>query len=176
MSDISTPNIELFQRVLDHIHTNPSEWYQQGWGRQFTCGTAYCMAGTAMVLSEDMPGSIHWEDSRFEGIDMPGYYSEDFIKIGSELLGITEDQGNILFASYNSMAQLFALSHVLTDGATSLPETVYIPLRDNGYNLETDKYEDTIQMDMYEMSPENWDEVIEASRLRIKTGYDGESY
>lgn len=40
-------NIELLDRVLDHIEKNPESWNQAMW----RCGTTYCFAGHAALLS-----------------------------------------------------------------------------------------------------------------------------
>lgn len=40
------PNIELLNRTLDHIKTNPDTWDQAEW-----CGTAQCFAGWAITLA-----------------------------------------------------------------------------------------------------------------------------
>lgn len=44
-------NIELLDKVLDHIEKNPESWNQRAW----RCGTTYCFAGHAALLSGWQP-------------------------------------------------------------------------------------------------------------------------
>lgn len=44
-------NIELLDKVLDHIEKNPESWNQSAW----RCGTTYCFAGHAALLSGWQP-------------------------------------------------------------------------------------------------------------------------
>lgn len=42
-------NVDKLQANLQYITDNPEEWYQGAWGRQTGCGTAFCLAGHAVV-------------------------------------------------------------------------------------------------------------------------------
>lgn len=60
------PNIELLDKVLKHIEDHPETWNQKDW----RCGTSYCFAGHAAVLSGWKPeGSdmeLYWRLHGFE--------------------------------------------------------------------------------------------------------------
>jgi hypothetical protein len=43
------PNVELLRATLAHIEAHPETWNQQMWSNE--CGTAFCFAGHAVVLS-----------------------------------------------------------------------------------------------------------------------------
>lgn len=66
-----SPNVDLLNRTLAHIEEHPEQWNQEYWAVRGVdgCGTAYCFAGHAAVLS-GVPLWWHddWED---------GYSSED---------------------------------------------------------------------------------------------------
>src|SRR5690348_5458725 len=51
------PNIELLEKVLKHIEDNPETWDQGNW----RCGTSYCFAGHAVLLSGWTPKSPDME-------------------------------------------------------------------------------------------------------------------
>ncbi len=60
------PNIELLNKVLKHIEDNPGTWDQRVW----RCGTSYCFAGHAAVLSGWKPKGeeteLYWRLNGFE--------------------------------------------------------------------------------------------------------------
>lgn len=45
------PNAELAYKILDQIDAHPKRWVQNDWMTNTECGTAYCFAGWAVVLS-----------------------------------------------------------------------------------------------------------------------------
>lgn len=46
------PNIPLLLQTMAHIEAHPKQWNQGSWIREDSdCGTAYCFAGWAAVLS-----------------------------------------------------------------------------------------------------------------------------
>jgi len=45
-------NTDLLKRTLQHIETHPNEWDQERWVTKTDCGTSYCFAGWALMLSE----------------------------------------------------------------------------------------------------------------------------
>ena len=45
------PNLPLLRKVLDHIDAHPEEYEQATYTRTTSCGTAYCIAGHAAVMT-----------------------------------------------------------------------------------------------------------------------------
>jgi hypothetical protein len=48
-------NVDLLQRTLDYIEEHPEEWDQYLWGHKTPCGTTFCFAGHAALLSGYKP-------------------------------------------------------------------------------------------------------------------------
>lgn len=49
---VTRPNVELLRRTLEHIEATPLQWDQNTWAEDnYPCGTTYCFAGWAVVLS-----------------------------------------------------------------------------------------------------------------------------
>lgn len=46
-----TVNTELLLKIYDKVSAEPEAWDQGNWGQQTECGTTYCIAGWACVLS-----------------------------------------------------------------------------------------------------------------------------
>ena len=57
---MTTPNVELAYRVLDHIDANPGSWKQDKWW----CGTGGCLAGWTCALSGETPNPGGWDLDR----------------------------------------------------------------------------------------------------------------
>jgi hypothetical protein len=98
-------DIVKLDAALAYIDEHPDRWRQGTWGTRTRCGTALCLAGTVGVIDGAL---ITWHpDDVVEGyatlglIDgkEPWQYAED-------ALGLTEQQGNVLFAGGNSRADL----------------------------------------------------------------------
>jgi hypothetical protein len=103
-----TPNAALAYQVLDHLDAHPEQWNQRDWAIQRPCGTAFCFAGWAAVLSGR---EILWWNA--DRVVIHGDYVVDARDeegrqwIGDaarEALGI-DDSGN-LFASSNTREDL----------------------------------------------------------------------
>lgn len=101
------PNLPLLRKVLEHIDAHPEEWRQGSWASGAVCGTAYCVAGHALVMdgTHVLTYDPHWglkvdgldyvTDSDGDEIEAPGYF-------GREVLGLTHGEGLALFAGGNS--------------------------------------------------------------------------
>ena len=94
-----TPNLPLLRKVLDHIDAHPEEWEQATYAtkkyadvaRTVECGTAFCIAGWAAVLSGAAP---YWPKggkatSTFQTPDGELHDGDD---LGREVLGLTESE------------------------------------------------------------------------------------
>ncbi len=105
-----TPNVELLDRVLDHIRMNPQEWDQKDWARETDCGTVACFAGTAVLMTG---GSVVC--SKGWAKDTAGY--SDFRRAdgtviewvdvyAAGLLGLDPKRASVLFHTDNSFDDL----------------------------------------------------------------------
>jgi hypothetical protein len=47
LTEQTTPNIELLEKVLSYIEDHPQEWHQETWA----CNTAACFAGHTLLLN-----------------------------------------------------------------------------------------------------------------------------
>jgi hypothetical protein len=108
--DVSKPNVPLLRKVLTHIEEHPDEHHQAQWAVRTGCGTAYCFAGWAAVMSG---AELDWDRS---GVDAQGRpvtgrcevdgqrrYIEVYAK---DQLGLSYDDANDLFAWGNSREML----------------------------------------------------------------------
>lgn len=94
--ELPTPNLPLLRKVLDHIDAHPEEWDQSEYGkvsRVSSCGTAFCIAGHALVMSG-------YETK--ESITYPGsldFFTPDGVLTdpadeGMRVLGLTADEAD----------------------------------------------------------------------------------
>lgn len=116
-----TINVALLRKTLEHITAHPKEWDQGAWavrassGRR-SCGTAYCLAGTALVLDGHR---IKWEAGQRESAYLTdGRYIADAAR---ELLGLDEHEAAELFSGDNSLRHLWECASHLTDGEIEIP-------------------------------------------------------
>src|SRR5437588_13068265 len=115
-------NIPLLRKVLDHITAHPDEWDQGSWAIQTDsspCGTAFCVAGHAAVMRGH---EIAWVPGA-----LPVYYTrsgEAIDTVAVKELGLNMAQSAHLFAPDNSLADLWYLAEVYTDGAINAPEGI----------------------------------------------------
>jgi len=69
-------NIEMLDRVLNHIKTNPETWNQESW----RCGTTFCFAGHTAVLGgwspEGPDKDLAWKIRGFESEESMEKYFE----------------------------------------------------------------------------------------------------
>lgn len=106
-------NTELLERVMQHITDHPEQHNQSMWVNE--CGTAACFAGWATLLSgwyvqRVAPSKVvyvaHQDDLR------------DFLvnDLAVELLGITNDEADVLFGYGNSREMLQLMVKDLVNG------------------------------------------------------------
>lgn len=118
-------NEDLLRRVLDHITAHPDEHNQGHWALWSDCGTAYCVAGHAVVMSGYEPDWL----SAFggsEGISTAGVAGKDqtIAELAAELLGLEFDSAHDgLFFGGNDLDALWRIAAELTDGRVSRPAT-----------------------------------------------------
>jgi hypothetical protein len=80
-------NTELLRLTLKHIEETPELWVQREWATPTECGTAYCFAGWAAVLS-GATFTTSWNVIP-PGTDQP----RDVDYYAAEILGIEHTRG-----------------------------------------------------------------------------------
>jgi hypothetical protein len=96
-----TVNVELLQKTLDTIKANPQHWNQRFWH----CGTSHCFAGFTELIANNLPIETSIEQVRALRLNGKleiigtGLYAE-------KLLGISDDDGEVLFHTHNTLEQL----------------------------------------------------------------------
>lgn len=118
--ELPRPNLPLLRKVLDHIDAHPNEWYQSEWGIRTdsypltfidgnapACGTAFCIAGHAAVMSGATP--VWGEEGNLSYIRPPGGGFADVQEFARKALGLTHDEASSLdglFAAENDRDEI----------------------------------------------------------------------
>ena len=96
-------NVELLQKTLDTIKAKPQHWDQTKWH----CGTSHCFAGFAELIAHkvsiDTDEEVLKDDLRFFS---PRFDDWSTSEHATELLGISDDDAETLFASYRTLEDL----------------------------------------------------------------------
>lgn len=124
-------NVPLLRKTLEHITEHPEEWEQGAWAMRNSCGTACCLAGTAVVLAGH---KLQWEDcERGDYLDFancvetddPMLRDTDAVSIpvvAQRELNLPDFASTRLFSANNSLADLWALAEDVTGGAIVMSE------------------------------------------------------
>lgn len=129
MPDLATDtpviNVPLLRKTLEHITAHPEEWDQGVWMREAArneCGTAGCLAGWALTLAghelDFDKNNIFFGEAHYLTDGRP------IEEAAEQELGLTEDQGEELFAETNTLVDLWELANEYTDGEIEVPETL----------------------------------------------------
>lgn len=104
-------NKELLQLTLNTIKENPQHWNQQSWH----CGTTHCFAGFAELLAKHIPIDTEEQiliDKYNLGKNVLDYFSRtskpswNTEENAANILGITEEDAQVLFHYSNDLKQL----------------------------------------------------------------------
>lgn len=119
-------NIQKLEAVLEYIRTHPKEHDQGIWAHRTSCGTAMCMAGTAVALEGH---KIIWPE-----IDLVYYQADKCLvpdghkarewgenfgyiwNVAEADLELTSYEADILFEGDNSLQDLEAMVENLANG------------------------------------------------------------
>lgn len=101
----------LLREVADYIGAHPDEYDQSTYGRRTPCGSAFCIAGTAVYLVA--PDALVWAPADEEGGDRGVYSTLDAAAVPADLrrtfhavtideaarqaLGLTSEEADQLF-------------------------------------------------------------------------------
>lgn len=133
---MTTVNVDRLRDVLEHVTTCPHTWDQNVWlvppedaaveaqpGTDWTCGTTACLAGWAALRHGYRPSRNDDHVVRLDDPDDWGY-ARFVSDVARELLGLTREQGDLLFAGANALRDLWEYARVFTDGAIEVPDEV----------------------------------------------------
>lgn len=109
-----TLNVELLERVYEHVAEHADAWDQTTWRDDFRhCGTTFCFAGWTVELTRADTGArwVGTASVECDGfISAPDGYARD-------VLGLTYDEGNALFLDCpTDLAQLRATLDAIETG------------------------------------------------------------
>lgn len=93
-------NVELLQKTLDAIKANPKHWNQKSWH----CGTSHCFAGFAELIANGLPVKTSFDEIKKLKTTRKLAMST-FIE-AERLLGISDEDSDVLFYGYNTLPQL----------------------------------------------------------------------
>lgn len=117
-------NVDLLRQTLEHIETHPELWDQMHWAHQTACGTAYCFAGTALMLAGK--ADFAWYGRELDGLTYASEMAngEDIHDAAAALLELDEEDAVELFCPDNDLGQLRDLVAKLTrlDGDAPPPD------------------------------------------------------
>ena len=113
------PNLPLLRKVLEHIDAHPKEWRQDSWATRTSasaCGTAFCLAGHAVVLAG---GELHWDKELgvASEVTMPDGSTMSIQKAAADLLGLTSYEALHLFYAKNNRHAVQFLAEAIADRA-----------------------------------------------------------
>ncbi len=104
-------NVELLDRVLDHIRMNPEQHDQRYWAQQEGCNTSYCFAGWTVILEGGKAVEyVHKPDLSVAGVD--GFCDSDGERIydvaewAAFRLGLGFRTASDLFDGYNTFEDI----------------------------------------------------------------------
>lgn len=105
-------NVELLQKTLDAIKANPKHWNQKFWH----CGTSHCFAGFAELIANGLPVKTSFDEiKKLKTTRKLGMLT--FIE-AERLLGISDEDSDVLFCGYNTLEQLERMvAHLLEHGS-----------------------------------------------------------
>lgn len=110
-------NVERLRAELEFITANPEQWEQEEIAvRREGCSTACCVAGWTVIHAGYEPRwreNYPWADTTTDGASM--------WPLAQGLLGLTEFEAELLFATDNDLADLWKIASDLTNGAIQIP-------------------------------------------------------
>lgn len=117
-----TRNYALIEQVWQYIQDHPRQHRQNSWFSANSCGTTACFAGWATLLSGYKTVGVSL-------VRRPGgdrlYVSE----VARDLLGLTFEEGKVLFAGSNGRPMMALMVKDLLNGADLQEPKFYRKLR-----------------------------------------------
>lgn len=109
------PRVDEIGAILAHIDAHPKEWGQDAFVRQTDCGTAFCVAGHAMIRAGY---TLH---HGIDFVDPGGEFVEDPWDEATAVLRLNDDQAWQLFQADNTRGDVQrAFEQIALDAADQL--------------------------------------------------------
>jgi hypothetical protein len=130
MITVTEVNVPLLRKTLEHITAHPKEWDQRWWASRSDCGTAYCMAGWAVRFAHPNAVAVNYVDTGYSDGTQAAQHvvidgeRHDIERAARRELGLSETEGNELFAPYNSITKLWKLASGITAGEIEVDPSV----------------------------------------------------
>lgn len=122
-------NIELFRRIISHARQHPEEYDQTRYRAQRTCGTTYCIAGHAVIMTHGEVQMLTYDDrlnlGRFADFRLPDGRYGDWMGTGAKALGLTIYQAEVVFSANNSLERVERMVDLLAWNPDADAEDLY---------------------------------------------------
>lgn len=92
---MTTINVPLLRKVMEHIEAHPDEHDQSYWAKRTPCGTTFCFAGWAVQLG-DPTAKPDWEGLKTTDRLVNGRGIDEY---AAELLGLGNRDAIALFSA-----------------------------------------------------------------------------
>jgi hypothetical protein len=126
---VSQPTIDvaLLRKELEYVTAHRDQWEQREWIARHYCGTTGCLAGNVVLNAGYRPSWKSNDASSAAYVTLPDdpHVVRSVRGVARDLLGLDEEQSNVMFASHNTLHDLWQLAAELTDGAIRVPADVY---------------------------------------------------
>jgi hypothetical protein len=117
-----TINVPLLRKELDFVTAHPDLHRQNLWAHHGSCGTTACLAGwTVLHAGFETEGTYGSQYHVRSATTLQRVGSTFIPTVASKLLGLTWQQGEFLFYSANTVADMWLLASVFTDGEIEVP-------------------------------------------------------
>lgn len=130
-----TPDMQQIEDLVawaeaESTKESGSAWNQEDWVTPNVpeCGTAYCIAGKAVsnagysMLIESGPAGVNF----VYDAEAPDGRGSDIGDLAQQLLGLTEEQSEVLFYAYNTIEDLKRITKELASGESLEEEADYL--------------------------------------------------
>ena len=140
-------HVERLRAALEYIVAHPKEWEQSSWITRTDCGTAGCLAGVTAVkimgatpkygVYSDITSTLDRDSiAHLDFVNEPSVFSLGYVsEFAQRALELTRSQADELFATDNTLHDLFWYASEYTGGEIEIPEDVAaLPRHDDNYD------------------------------------------
>lgn len=112
-TDLPTPNIPLLRKAVEWAEAEAAktdgtcQWNQGNYAWKTTCGTAYCIAGYVVAISDLPDATQEVMSSGCVRLWINGELT-CWADAADELLGLTDEEGDALYWGTNTVAEVRA--------------------------------------------------------------------
>lgn len=113
-----TVNVPELRKQLEWAESHPDDWDQDKYVQRTSCGTTYCIAGKTVA--------DHGWEFLWQAADSPSYCTKNGQGLSIEeaaagILGLGEDEADLLFEFDNNLPRLWELAAEFTNGDIQIP-------------------------------------------------------